>query len=47
MRYPRDVEGQRKMVRPRHNRAGALDGVEVDGATFVQEIASTPGASGR
>lgn len=39
MRYPQDVNGQRKTLRPHYNRAGALERVELDGATFVEHIA--------
>jgi RHS repeat-associated protein len=39
MRYPRDVDGERKELRPEYNRAGALERVELDGTTFVEHIA--------
>ncbi len=39
MRYPHDVAGGRQELRPRYNRAGALERVELDGATYVQHIA--------
>jgi RHS repeat-associated protein len=38
MRYPQDVDGQRKELRPQYNRAGALERVELDGTTFVEHI---------
>jgi len=39
MRYPQDVGGARKELRPRYNRAGALESVELDGRTYVERIA--------
>ena len=39
MRYPQDVEGERKELRPAYNRAGALESVVLDGATYVERIA--------
>jgi RHS repeat-associated protein len=39
MRYPQDVSGVRKELRPRYNRAGALESVELDGRTYVERIA--------
>jgi RHS repeat-associated protein len=39
MRYPRDVEGQRKLLRPRYNQGGGLERVELDGAPYVERIA--------
>jgi YD repeat-containing protein len=39
MRYPQDVDGERKELRPHYNRAGALERVELDGETFVERIA--------
>jgi YD repeat-containing protein len=39
MRYPQDVDGGRKELRPHYNRAGALERVELDGETFVERIA--------
>jgi RHS repeat-associated protein len=39
MRYPQDVEGERRELRPHYDRAGALERVELDGATFVDRIA--------
>jgi RHS repeat-associated protein len=39
VRYPEDVGGGRKELRPRYNRAGALEQVELDGVTFVRHIA--------
>jgi RHS repeat-associated protein len=39
MRYPQDVSGVRKELRPRYNRAGALERVELDGRTYVERIA--------
>ena len=37
--YPRDVNGERKQLRPRYNRAGALESVELDSALYVERIA--------
>jgi YD repeat-containing protein len=39
MRYPRDVDGERKELRPHYNRAGALERVRLDDTTFVEQIA--------
>jgi RHS repeat-associated protein len=39
MRYPQDVDGERKELRPRYNRAGGLERVELDGETYVERIA--------
>jgi RHS repeat-associated protein len=39
MRYPQDVSGVRKELRPRYNRAGTLESVELDGKTYVERIA--------
>ncbi len=39
MTYPQDVDGTRKVLRPHYNRAGALERVELDGATYVERIA--------
>jgi len=39
MRYPQDMDQERKELRPRYNRAGALEQVDFDGATFVEHIA--------
>ncbi len=39
MRYPEDVDGTRKELRPRYNRAGALERVELGGETYVDHIA--------
>ncbi len=39
MRIPRDVLGQRRLLQPRYNRAGALEGVSLDGETYVAHIA--------
>ncbi|NOT57510.1 MAG: hypothetical protein HOP18_23135 [Deltaproteobacteria bacterium] len=39
MRYPQDVDGERKALRPQYNRAGVLERVALDGATFVEHIA--------
>lgn len=39
MQYPQDVEGKRKELRPRYNNAALLEGVTLDGATFVERIA--------
>jgi len=39
MLYPQDVEGERKLLQPRYNRAGALEAVELDGTTYVERIA--------
>ena len=36
--YPRDVENERKVLRPRYNRAGALENVTFDGDIYVQRI---------
>jgi RHS repeat-associated protein len=41
--YPKDVDfattGARKILKPRYNRAGALESVELDGAVFIERIA--------
>ena len=39
MRYPRDVLDQRKVLRPRYNRAGALESVALGDDTYVERIA--------
>jgi RHS repeat-associated protein len=39
MRYPQDVSGARKELRPKYNRAGSLESVELDGKTYVERIA--------
>ena len=39
MHYPPDVNGERKVLRTHYNRAGALERVEMDGATLVERIA--------
>jgi RHS repeat-associated protein len=39
IRYPQDVNGQRKALRPHYNRAGVLERVELDGVSFVERIA--------
>jgi RHS repeat-associated protein len=37
--YPTDASGQRKLLRPIYNRAGALEQVELDGTPYVRRIA--------
>lgn len=39
MLYPQGVDGERQVLRPRYNRAGALERVEVDGTAYVDHIA--------
>jgi RHS repeat-associated protein len=39
MRYPEDVEGRRRELRPHYNRAGTLERVALDGVPFVEHIA--------
>jgi RHS repeat-associated protein len=39
MRYPQDVDGGRKALTPKYNRAGALEQVKLDGAAYVKHIA--------
>jgi RHS repeat-associated protein len=39
LRYPQDVSGARKELRPHYNRAGALERVELNGAIYVERIA--------
>ena len=39
LRYPEDVTGQRKVLTPRFNRAGALQRVDLNGTPYVEEIA--------
>jgi RHS repeat-associated protein len=39
MRYPQDVTGQRRELRPAYNRAGGLERVSLDGEPFVEHIA--------
>ncbi|MDX2032572.1 MAG: SpvB/TcaC N-terminal domain-containing protein [Blastocatellia bacterium] len=37
--YPRDVENERKILRPGYNRAGALESVSFDGDVYVERVA--------
>ena len=37
--YPMDVDGERKLLHPHYNRAGALESVELGGAIYVESIA--------
>nr|WP_320190734.1 SpvB/TcaC N-terminal domain-containing protein [uncultured Desulfobacter sp.] len=37
--YPQDVEGQRKLLTPSYNRAGALEAVQLGDDSFVKHIA--------
>ncbi|MBE7385210.1 MAG: VCBS repeat-containing protein [Leptolyngbya sp. SIO1E4] len=37
--YPKDVEGNRKLLRPTYNRAGGLEQVTLDGQIYVERIA--------
>ena len=39
MRYPQDVDGERRVLRPVYNGAGALERVELDNAAYVAHIA--------
>lgn len=39
MRYPRDVDGARKELRPHYNTAGAIESVKLENTTYVQHIA--------
>lgn len=39
MRYPQDVDGDRKELLPDYNRAGALESVKFDGKAYVERIA--------
>jgi RHS repeat-associated protein len=39
LRYPADVNGVRKELRPRYNRGGALQAVDLDRETYVRHIA--------
>ncbi len=39
MRYPQDVEGRRRELRPQYNRAGALERVTLNDETYVDRIA--------
>ena len=39
LRYPLDVDGRRQLLRPRYNRAGALESVRLDDETYVDRIA--------
>jgi RHS repeat-associated protein len=39
LQYPQDVDGQRKLLRPHYNRAGALERVSLDDAIYVERIA--------
>jgi RHS repeat-associated protein len=39
MRYPRDVNGARKMLVPRYNNAGVLESITLEGNVFVERIA--------
>jgi RHS repeat-associated protein len=37
--YPKDVKGQRKELRPKYNRAGSLESVQLNDEVFVQHVA--------
>lgn len=39
VQYPLDVDGSRKLLVPKYNRAGALENVQMDGSTYVERIA--------
>jgi len=39
MQYPQDVEGVRRTLLPRYNRAGALEAVDLDSQPYVEHIA--------
>jgi RHS repeat-associated protein len=39
LRYPEDVEGNRKELIPSYNRGGALEHMTLDGAIYVEQIA--------
>src|SRR4051812_4348765 len=39
LQYPNTQPGDAKILRPGHNRAGALDHIEFDGDTYVEHIA--------
>lgn len=39
MQFPRDVEGQRRDLRPEYNRAGGLEQVRLDDTLYVERIA--------
>jgi len=39
IQYPEDVEGQRRLLQPRYNRAGGLEAITFDGNTYVRHIA--------
>lgn len=39
MTYPQDVNGDRKVLQPLYNRAGALEKVTLDGQTYVERLA--------
>ncbi|GEO13532.1 SpvB/TcaC N-terminal domain-containing protein [Microvirga aerophila] len=39
IRYPRDVNGGRKLLEPTYNRAGMLQSVALNGASYVRHIA--------
>jgi RHS repeat-associated protein len=39
LRYPQDVDGQRKELLPQYNRAGALESVALDDEIYVERIA--------
>jgi RHS repeat-associated protein len=39
LQYPTDASGQRQLLRPIYNRAGALKQVELDGTPYVRRIA--------
>ena len=41
LRYPQDMDGMRKELRPTYNRAGTLERVTLDGAVYVERIAYT------
>lgn len=38
MKYPQDVDGERKILKPTYNRAGALESVKLDDAAYVERI---------
>ena len=39
MRYPEDVDGNRQMLTPQYNRAGALESIRLDRKIYVERIA--------
>jgi RHS repeat-associated protein len=39
VKYPEDIEGNRKLLQPKYNRTGVIEQILFDGRTFVEHIA--------